>query len=455
MKKIFGSTLIIVGVLALVAGASGAFFSDTERSSGNTFASGVIDLMVGNESYYNGVVSESTSWVDTTSSLEGKLFFNFDDVKPDDEGEDTIALTVDTNDAWACMSVELTTNDDMSSIEPELTADDDLDDPDDLWDGELADHLEFLWWADDGDNVYEQGETLLSNGAETLTDLATTSGPFMVALADSMNINPWTQSSSPLEAGETYHVGKVWCFGSLSENPLPQDGAGDVRSPIDENGPGILCDGTGIENVNQLQTDSVTLDVSFLAMQARHDSEYMCPNPEPEPIPCDSGEQYADSHEGFVQGLQRNGGPVKTVRSDPSAAYGAPEDNGNDYTFFAIGFAEAGETSHIILSFDDNYVIDGPGNDLKIYERTGPPTYPVESITVEVSNDLTNWTTVGTALPQDAEIDLGAFGVTIARYVRLTDATDTANFPTPQYDTADAYDVDAIEALNCIVSPIN
>ena len=49
MKKILLSlgTIVIVG--ALVLGATGAFFSDTETSVGNTFTAGAIDFKVDSE----------------------------------------------------------------------------------------------------------------------------------------------------------------------------------------------------------------------------------------------------------------------------------------------------------------------------------------------------------------------------------------------------------------------
>jgi predicted ribosomally synthesized peptide with SipW-like signal peptide len=186
-RILYSIVTIVVAVSAVVAG-TGAFFSDTERARGNTFAAGVIDLKVDNESYYNGnrcmdvddsEESEDWRWVGTAPYPEpgavcttswllddlanGYLFFNFTDLKPDDEGEDTISLHVGTNAAWACMDVSLTSDDDRSSTEPELHVDV-ADVPGDTWDGELADNLEFVWWADDGDNVLETGEAILSTG---------------------------------------------------------------------------------------------------------------------------------------------------------------------------------------------------------------------------------------------------------------------------------------------------
>ena len=51
MKKILLSLGMIVFVGGLIIGATGAFFSDTETSTGNTFAAGAIDLKIDNTSY--------------------------------------------------------------------------------------------------------------------------------------------------------------------------------------------------------------------------------------------------------------------------------------------------------------------------------------------------------------------------------------------------------------------
>lgn len=77
-KRILLSVSMIAFVGALVVGATGAFFSDTETSTGNTFTAGAIDLQVANASYIdqgNGLEeSESTSW----GTLEnGGILFQF------------------------------------------------------------------------------------------------------------------------------------------------------------------------------------------------------------------------------------------------------------------------------------------------------------------------------------------------------------------------------------------
>src|SRR3989338_8690162 len=160
MKKILLSvTMLLFACGALALGSTGAFFSDTELSSGNTFSAGAIDLKIDNTSYYNGVATSTTSW--TLADLTIEKFFNFFDLKPGDIGEDTISLHVDTNDAYLCADVTLTSNDDNGINEPEGG---DGDTTDGAGEGELGDNVNFVWWADDGDNVLETDEEVISEG---------------------------------------------------------------------------------------------------------------------------------------------------------------------------------------------------------------------------------------------------------------------------------------------------
>lgn len=49
MLRIVKSLLVITAVAAVATGATGAYFSDTETSVGNTFAAGTLDLKVGGQ----------------------------------------------------------------------------------------------------------------------------------------------------------------------------------------------------------------------------------------------------------------------------------------------------------------------------------------------------------------------------------------------------------------------
>src|SRR3989304_8603 len=156
MKK-FLSSLLLIGIVALTAfGLSSAFFSDTETSQDNTFTAGELDLEIDNESYYNGVFNDDLSW--PFEEWANQLFFNFTDIKPDDYGEDTISLHAE-NDYWLCMEMQVTKDDDNTCTETEQLDDPSCNEPDgDLNDGELGGLINFAWWADDGDNVFEDDE---------------------------------------------------------------------------------------------------------------------------------------------------------------------------------------------------------------------------------------------------------------------------------------------------------
>jgi hypothetical protein len=197
-------------------------------------------------------------------------------LKPGDYGEDTISLHVDTNDAYLCANVTLTSNDDNGINEPEGG---DGDTTDGLGAGELAQNVNFMWWADDGDNVLETGENIISTGpigALTLNE------PYPFALADS-DQNIWTGTGGPIKGNETLYIGKAWCFGSISASPLTDDDSVGNNPSQDNNGNtvagepidgGYLCNGSQLNNITQ--TDSLTANVSFSAIQSRNNTGFQC-----------------------------------------------------------------------------------------------------------------------------------------------------------------------------------
>ncbi|MFZ2886185.1 MAG: TasA family protein [Minisyncoccia bacterium] len=261
LSRILAGLGAIVFAAALIIGGSGAFFSDTETSTGNTFSAGDIDLQIDNESYVTNadgqlVFSSSTSW--GMSNLTNQLFFNFDDVKPGDIGEDTISIHAGSNNAWACMAADLTATPDNGINDPEADAGDVTDGDG----GELQNFLNFSFWNDDGDNVYETGETIIA----PLTGPASTifNGSWL-AIADST-----TGSSSAIVGGSTRYIGKAWCFGTLMPAPVAQ---GASTSPL-VRGTGFTCDGSGNNNI--AQTDGISVDVSFQATQSRNNAQFLC-----------------------------------------------------------------------------------------------------------------------------------------------------------------------------------
>ena len=277
--RILASIAMLVFVGAVVAGATGAFFSDTETSRGNTFAAGSIDLQVDSQSHYNGNVcvpnpdDQGFVWQGTapfpvpgtpcdgtwrqTDLGPSNLFFNFGDIKPGDDGEDTISLHVTSNSAWMCADVKVTKDDDVSTVQPELNAGDVLENPADPFDGELSKNIQFFAWLDNasstqihaGDNIFEENEQRLFLGFLSTTSTTT------LALADS------STGGGPLVASTTAYIGLAWCAGTFSSF-FP-----------------LTCDGTAMGNITQ--TDSMMADITLRAEQARHRPDFLC---KPSPI---------------------------------------------------------------------------------------------------------------------------------------------------------------------------
>ncbi len=295
MKKIVTSLAMIVFVGAVVASGTGAFFSDTETSTANVFTAGAIDLKVDSVGHVNGLVCHGGQWIpesqvvwnpqtkvndlivgnniptavlayNTTNptnvpkagtvctstwvekDLGAETFFNFADVKPGDEGENTISLHVDNNDAYACIDVSLVANDDVSSVEPELGAGD-AQNSGSLFDGELAQNMNFFAWADDGDNIWETGELPL---------FTNTSGP----ASDVLDGNSYTIASPALgvlAGGSTRYIGLAWCAGTMTVNMGTHT---------------VSCDGAGMGNI--AQTDSMVANIGFRVVQARNNPNFSC-----------------------------------------------------------------------------------------------------------------------------------------------------------------------------------
>src|SRR3989344_3573502 len=181
-SKILLSGAAIAAAAALIIGATFAFFSDTETSVNNTIQAGSIDLKVDSISHYNeaicianpvpelappfiwsggegwpipGTACDGT-WTETDLGATHK-FFNLTDVKPGDDGEDTISLHVYNNDAWGRFLINNVEDLDNDCTEPETEVGPVLDPECDIPtpgqpnpSGELANSITFYAWLDQG-----------------------------------------------------------------------------------------------------------------------------------------------------------------------------------------------------------------------------------------------------------------------------------------------------------------
>src|SRR3989344_5455795 len=97
--KIVGRLILLAGFFALVVTALYA----RGIEPGVTFATYGIDLKIDSTSTYNNVSVPSATWAlkDLVPSVD--KFWNFDDIKPGDYGENTISMHVKKTDAWLCL----------------------------------------------------------------------------------------------------------------------------------------------------------------------------------------------------------------------------------------------------------------------------------------------------------------------------------------------------------------
>ncbi len=305
MKRLLTSILTI-GVIASVAvGATRAFFSDRETSTGNVLSAGSIDLKVDSTAHYAGLVcSLGGLWVEDTigvsnntrpellntvctgtwesKDLTNEKFFNLTDIKPGDMGENTLSLTVQDNDAWACIQINNLQNNENTLVDPEAEAGDVTNDPNG---GELAQNLYFTAWLDqgttpgwqnsdndpntpidptEGDNIW-QGNTaeplLFTNQQGPASDVL---GGQTYKLADS------TTGFGPLVGLQTNYIGLAWCGGQFDAVAM---GLGN-----------LVCNGSFMGN--NTQTDSITADLSIYVEQARNNPNFTCASlASPIPVP--------------------------------------------------------------------------------------------------------------------------------------------------------------------------
>lgn len=345
---------MIAGAAALVYGGTQSFFSDSETSTGNTFTAGAIDLKVDSQQHYNGhecIPNEDTgtsanmpyvwgpgnnpypvagtacdgTWALTDLGNGVQKFWNFNDVKPGDEGENTISLHIDSNPAWACVDLNLTKNDDVSSVEPELAAGD-AQNTDSIFDGELAQNIKFAAWADDGDNIWEEREPLLfSNQSGPASDVL---GGKTYALADSV-------TGTPLLGGSTSYIGLAWCAGTQTVNTGSNT---------------ITCDGAGMGN--NAQTDSMVADVTFRVEQARNNPDFVCKSVAPEPNVTKS---LRLENENIVEG-----GPWTIINDNTFANLTWVGDGPTfNYTLNAQGLTPS--TSYSLIYYADGWPGNNPG----------------------------------------------------------------------------------------------
>ena len=290
MKKILFSAAIVLLTGAVVVSGTGAFFSDSETSSGNTFTAGDLDLGLGNAAYYNGVANASVSWTldfDISSNGGGdvpRVFRSFNDIKPGDYFTNSLEFRVVSNDSWLCQDVTLTRRDDVTCTEPEIADDPTCSEPNlNISDGDLT-NLSVTRWVDDGDSVLETGETVFS--ATNAFGSAASGTTLRQPLVDP-TLNVFDAVGTPFPGNTSQYVGFATCYGPIGLVPVLQDGVGNARTPAMDNNNngtageaedgGFSCDGSAINNRGQ--TDTLVFNTAYRAVQSRNNATFSCATP--------------------------------------------------------------------------------------------------------------------------------------------------------------------------------
>jgi hypothetical protein len=164
----------------------------------------------------------------------------------------------------------------------------------------------------------------------------------------------------------------------------------------------------------------------------------------------------------YDQGLRYDYKPVRSQRSNPDAVLSFTTGQ-NEANFFSLGFQEdraeheGVDDAWIIVKFD-NPILNGAGHDIRVVEDTWGLPYPDETAAVWASQNGDDWSYLGEADNQTpymsihtiSDFDLGSVGLDWARYVKVQDTSNRADFASrypSQGATLDGFDVNAILSL--------
>ena len=250
--RILASVGMIIFAGAVTAGATGAFFSDSETSNANSFTAGSVDLSIG--SRFSSTSNGNGQFALETDNA-GRTLYTFTDLKPGDSGQGAFDLMGSSNEAFLCAKQTFTLMPENDRIETEVEAGD-LSDGDQ--NGELQSYLQFAIYSDENENgVFDSGEPLNVNGdlgdgnGFTSAEIAAAG---WISAADPTAPNTWLIDSSILP-GESYSAGFMYCFGDF-------DSTGACIMPAGDQ--------------NDAQTDGLVGSIEFQAVQSRNNSSFTC-----------------------------------------------------------------------------------------------------------------------------------------------------------------------------------
>lgn len=289
--------LLAAGVLSL---AVGLYYVRAQEPgftyAGHTSGGGSIDLRIDSQASYRGAPWSSGTWALKNLVPGVDKFFNFGDIKPGDWGENTISLhnKGGKDPLWVCLTFYNLLNGENGENEPESLVDSTPDV------GELTSTMEFFAWHDDGDNVFEVGEKPIF-GTSTQTANPVLAGK-TYAIAD-------YGTGNPIPSGGSDYFGIYWCAGDLTVNVATAT---------------LTCNGASVGN--EVQTDTMKVDVQLTAVSAKDEKKFMCSSvtpPKPPKPPhgevCEDGGIHSTTTSSASTGGNHAGGGGTVITGDARA----------------------------------------------------------------------------------------------------------------------------------------
>jgi predicted ribosomally synthesized peptide with SipW-like signal peptide len=284
-RRVLGG-LGAIGVASAGAGlGTTAYFSDRESFEDNTLTAGELDLFVDYDASYDsdGAVENMADTASGTQDGEpAGMFYELGDVKPGDSGHVEFCFRIVDNPSymWACGDL---TQDENGMTEPEM----DVDDTPDL--GELGESIDArLVYCERDDEELVEGEELVSG---SLVDVigAISNGAALDGTGSAAAVPGEQAEYSEVvepEGGDPYITGPCVCL--FWEIPTSVG--------------------------NEIQSDVLTMDFEFHAIQSRHNDGSA--NPCEPTITTRTGEGFAKQQEfeteqetSFARGRYGNNGP--------------------------------------------------------------------------------------------------------------------------------------------------
>jgi predicted ribosomally synthesized peptide with SipW-like signal peptide len=392
-----------VGVASAGAGlGTTAYFNDTETFENNTLTAGSLDLRVLYEASYDSdgaVENMADSAMGTQNGDPAGMFYDLDDVKPGDSGEVKFCFEIVDNPSymWACGDLSQAEN---GMTEPEMS----VDTTSDL--GELGDSIvASLAYCDEDGEPLADGEIVsgsLVDVIAAITGGAALDGNGMPGMA------PGDQAE-------------------YSDVVEPDDGEAYITGPC-------VCLSWEIPTTvgNEIQTDSLTMNFEFHAVQSRHNDGTA--NPCVPSITTRTGEGFAKQQEfateqetSFARGRFGNNGPSGAWEVGVGPNVGSADTDNYVWTPgntvpFSFSYDGSSSASFTLDGVNVASGIPAPSGKLAITTKADEATVSVANLALDL-----NGTAVTLSGPDAISATNDGSGREVTYLVFDTDAADVAN----------------------------